>query len=343
MAKRRVSLLIGLTAFLLTQGALNAAPNTIRFQGRLTDNQGNPIVGPDVKVRFGLYSVLTGGSAAWETATDQTVTTNEAGLFSTDIGPLSSALFVDNAALYLQVSVNDGTSFKTLSPRQKLSTVPYSFYAETVPNHSISPLQLQDKSLTETQIADHAIGTNTVNASISNYLIPTGMVAMFMKACPDGWAAVPELNNRFPMGVADAANIKAGGSSVISGLTTVSSGTHSHMVDAHAHSIPSSAIEHKHLTPAVAYSGTGNLYGSAKNPFGLGGDASTYDVGTHAGVFTPQPNLVFEKTSGITDYTIGNTGPASSKTDVADNHTHTVASDGSWSPPYYGVMYCAKE
>ena len=326
---------------LMAVGRVFAGPNAIHFQGRLTDNQGNPIVGDGVGVRFSLFTDKDTGTSVWGPL-NQTVTTNAAGLFSTDIGDFPSGFFTDHSDLYLQVEVNDGTAFKTLKPRQRLATVPYAFHAEEIPDNSIVLSKIPDRTITENKIVEHSIGTATVNSSITRYLIPPGMVAMFAGKCPDGWNPFKEMNNRFPIGVETYTGID-GGSTTISGLTTVAAGGHSHTVNEHEHSIPKSVIDHQHLT---AFNSAGAV---SKDPFGhTDSSAGNFDQYGFAVAVGPKPDgREFEKTSSITsDYKEGNTGPSIPSplgTSSVSDHTHTISSDGTWLPPYHGVVYCIKE
>jgi len=325
-----------------------AAPNTIRFQGRLTDNGGNPIAGPDVRVRFSLYPTASGGASVWDGPASQTVASNEAGLFATDIGPFPQNLLANNPELYLQVSVYDGTSFKTLAPRQKLSSVPYAIQAESVPDQSVTPAKIQNKSLTENQLVDHAIGTTTLTSSVVNSLIPSGMVAMFAKACPNGWVPFEELTNRFPYGVENSVDVSTGGSSEITGLTTVSSGTHRHIADPHSHGIPLASINHKHQTPLLLRTVDNAALGSANSPFGSSGNfgQNIWIPGFSAGQ-DAKADYPYQLTNTIDPdtYSGGMTSsstPANLGTSTTPDHNHKVVSDGNWLPPFYGLIFCIK-
>ncbi len=334
---KKIAFVFGL---LILSSVAWAVPNTIRFQGRLTDNVGSPIVGPGVRVKFSLYDLQDGGTQVW-TMPEKTVTTNEAGLFSTDIGTFDPGFFTAHPDVYLQIEVNDGTAFKTLKPRQKLSAVAYSFTTGDVPNNSISTDKIQDRAITENKIVEHSITTATLNASVVQALIPTGMIGMFAGQCPDGWGAFSEMNNRFPLGVETYTGID-GGSTTISGLTTVASGGHSHTVNEHVHSIPKSVIDHQHLT---AFNSAGAV---SKDPFGhADSSAGNFDQYGFAVVVGPKPDgREYEKTSSITsDYKEGNTGPSIPSplgTSSIPDHTHTISSDGNWLPPYHAVVYCIK-
>ncbi|MCG3205429.1 MAG: hypothetical protein KCHDKBKB_02150 [Elusimicrobia bacterium] len=171
-----------------------AAPTTMRFQGRLTDSQGRPIVG-NPQVRFEIFNAATGGALVWGPSSYLGVTSNEAGLFSVDIdlGVNGASTFAAPNDLFLQVTVKAGTGGQDqiLSPRQKLSSVPYAFYAQTassastagtansVADNSISNSKLQDNSVNSLKILDRSIlsidlstgsvtSNNIADGSISN-------------------------------------------------------------------------------------------------------------------------------------------------------------------------------
>ncbi len=296
-------------------------PNSIRFQGRLTDQQGYPIVGPDLKVKFALFSVETGGTAVWEGSQIQTVATNDAGLFSTDIGPLTAPIFTQNDNLYLQVFVHDGGNFKALSPRQKLTVVPYAFHTENtsfatrsgwaddIPNNIVTGAKIQEGAITENKIAPHSIGTTTLNADIVNSLIPPGMIAMFDQSCPEGWSRFDQLDNRFPLGV-PAFTGNPGGNSQISGLSSSNSGAHNHNVEDHTHSAGSLTADMSSFYNGGA--GSDKVWVWGQSDYGLPIRGRTGSV-----------------TAAITALSAG-------------AHQHSISSDGSWLPPYLGVVYCRK-
>lgn len=119
-------------AFLLSAvSALAAGPSTINYQGRLTDPSGAPLTG-DYSVTFGLYDTPLGGSPYWTSSTNVTASD---GLFSLILGespmtPLTPSLF-DSPALWLGVQVEGDPE---LTPRVKLTSVPYSHTTQSVNN-----------------------------------------------------------------------------------------------------------------------------------------------------------------------------------------------------------------
>ncbi len=161
----RKNLIFVFCGLLLGEGLVMAAPDSIRFQGRLTDSSGSPIVGNDVRVKFALFNTVSGGTAVWEGPRPQIVATNEAGLFATDMGPMAPHLFANYADLFLEISVHDGTAYKSLTPRQKLMSVPYSFYSENAEQATYATF-VPDKSITGLKIQENAIRSNHLQNEI---------------------------------------------------------------------------------------------------------------------------------------------------------------------------------
>ncbi len=102
-------------------------PQTINYQGYLTDSEGNPVDG-DVKMTFSIYDVATGGTALWTETKDVTV---NYGVYSVVLGtedPSSNPLNLPfDVPYYLGVKV--GTD-EEMTPRQPLTSVPYALSAD---------------------------------------------------------------------------------------------------------------------------------------------------------------------------------------------------------------------
>ncbi len=100
-------------------------PQTIDYQGRLADSDGN-YLNSVVTVNFLIYNVETGGTELWIETQD--VSTNN-GIFHVLLGsvtPVPIDLF-DNDECWLELVVGG----ETLSPRTVIVSVPYSLKAET--------------------------------------------------------------------------------------------------------------------------------------------------------------------------------------------------------------------
>ncbi len=103
--------------------SLAAIPNTISYQGRVTDSAGTPLQGSQ-SLTFSIYYFATGAVALWTEV--QTVTVTD-GLFSAELGsvtPFGSLVF--DVPYFLGISINGGSE---LSPRKPLTSVPYAMKA----------------------------------------------------------------------------------------------------------------------------------------------------------------------------------------------------------------------
>jgi len=124
----RVVLLIGVVFLgILLAGCASGLFPQMTYQGRLTDENGDPLDG-NVRIRFVLYHQLTGGTGVYTET--ETVAVSD-GLFNTVVGPSSAVagLTPEDLAepLYLELQVANGVYTETLTPRQRLYGAPYAF------------------------------------------------------------------------------------------------------------------------------------------------------------------------------------------------------------------------
>lgn len=117
-------LIVAMTAFSVSS-AMAAVPQTIPYQGQLTDAAGVVVNGP-LDVTFSLYSVASGGQALWsETHTGLNVSN---GLFRVDLGsviPFPVGIFT--APVYLGIKAG---SDPEMTPRAALGSTPYALHAD---------------------------------------------------------------------------------------------------------------------------------------------------------------------------------------------------------------------
>ncbi len=112
--------------------ALERPNRFLSFQGRLTDNLGNPeTVATDIV--FNLYSVSSGGSTLWNSGTCS-ITPDQDGIFSTLLGSscgseIASSVFSENADIWLGVTVEADAE---ATPRIQIATVAYALNSETL-------------------------------------------------------------------------------------------------------------------------------------------------------------------------------------------------------------------
>ncbi len=99
----------------------------LSYQGTLTDEQGNPVTAP-VTMQFALHDASTGGNLKWGPETQSVQVTD--GLFNVLLGSVTA---IDPANLtgdlWLDIIVNG----EQLTPRERITTVPYAMEAGTLP------------------------------------------------------------------------------------------------------------------------------------------------------------------------------------------------------------------
>ena len=162
----------------LAVGTPVAPPRVLSFQGRLTDNNDNPIT-TTTNLRFGIYSSLSATDSAstaifpWQEV--DSVTPDQDGIFNVILGnntTIPSTLFSQNAALWLGITV--GTT-PELTPRQQLATVAYATNAETL--QGMAPTTSGPSVYTNTVLAlDGTAGspTLTIGGSVGTTFQATG-------------------------------------------------------------------------------------------------------------------------------------------------------------------------
>ncbi|PKK82288.1 MAG: hypothetical protein CVT49_14545 [candidate division Zixibacteria bacterium HGW-Zixibacteria-1] len=127
MNRRRIpQIIMSILALFVTTIAIQAAvPNTMNYQGRLTNDQGQP-VSATVSMTFTICDAETDGNSKW-TETHPSVSVVD-GLFSVVLGqgdpaaPIMDTVF-SSPNRWLEIVVNG----EIISPRTKLASSPYTF------------------------------------------------------------------------------------------------------------------------------------------------------------------------------------------------------------------------
>lgn len=125
-SKRGMIIFIGILFLVLTGPSMIYAdvPQTIHYQGKLTDTAGTPVPDGDRTMVFRIYDAPVAGSLLWTET--QTVTIGN-GVYNVELGlftPFPPGLFY--GPLYLAVEV-DG---EKLDPRQALTSTPFAMTSE---------------------------------------------------------------------------------------------------------------------------------------------------------------------------------------------------------------------
>ncbi|NIP41715.1 MAG: hypothetical protein GWO41_12635 [candidate division Zixibacteria bacterium] len=125
-------MLFSLLIFLWNDTAAQV-PRTMNYQGRLTDNAGEPVEDGDYTIFFKIYDAAEDGSILW--SSDRMIVGVEDGMFSVRLGPFQNTLFSSDSSRWLGITVLGDDE---IYPRTQLVTVPYAFYAkESAPSTPI--------------------------------------------------------------------------------------------------------------------------------------------------------------------------------------------------------------
>ncbi len=148
-----------------------APPRILSFQGRLTDDNDNPIESLTA-LRFGIYDdeVASGAALLWQEI--DSVDPDTDGIFNIYLGQntaIPATLFTENASLWLGVTVE---TTPELEPRQRIATVAYAANAETLQGL----LPITDPSATQENVvlALDSSGNLTIGGSATPVFQATG-------------------------------------------------------------------------------------------------------------------------------------------------------------------------
>ncbi len=137
------------------------APTTFLYQGRLTDANDQPIA-TATSVTFAIVAVASGVDSLPLYDTVASVTPNDNGVFTIELGPLPDSVFTGSQR-YLSVTVGD----TELLPRQLITSVPYSMRAEYVPGVAYST---RNRAMLMTN-AVQPIDSVTITVPCSGYVL----------------------------------------------------------------------------------------------------------------------------------------------------------------------------
>ncbi len=143
---KRAIYLVALICMLVMRVSWAEIPETISYQGVLTDAGGTAVADGDYSLTFSIYNVDTNGTALW-TETHASVTVAD-GIFSVILGSVDPGVnpldIPFDQQYWLGIAVNAGAE---LTPRIQLTSAAYSLNARSV----------ADGAVTEDKIADDAI------------------------------------------------------------------------------------------------------------------------------------------------------------------------------------------
>jgi hypothetical protein len=145
-------------------------PQTLSYQGVLTDLSGNAVPDGNYTLTFKLYDVSTGGSAVW---TESQPVTVSKGIMNVILGKVSALNLGFDRAYWLGITVNSGTE---MAPRMELSSNAYAFMSKTVTDSAVTGGKIAGHTLVRSLngLNDHvkiAGGSNITIQSAGDSLI----------------------------------------------------------------------------------------------------------------------------------------------------------------------------
>ena len=135
MKKLHIIIMVMFALGICMSAAMADVPGQMRFQGFVTDQEGEPLEG-DFSVTFRIYDAATEGNVIWEQSLTASISN---GMISELLGgenPLDANLFDGSAPMWLGITIGDDPE---MSPRQSISSIPYAArasiaqHAENVP------------------------------------------------------------------------------------------------------------------------------------------------------------------------------------------------------------------
>ncbi len=142
----RTILLGALSLILAAQIAWGQIPQTISYQGVLTDAAGKTVTDGNYNLTFRLYDVSTSGTALW--AEGQLVAVSK-GIFNVILGSVAPLTLLFDKQYWLGVAVGGGSE---LSPRLPLTSSPYSLRTQSIADNAVTTAKIADGAITQAKL-----------------------------------------------------------------------------------------------------------------------------------------------------------------------------------------------
>ena len=130
-----------LILFLMSGILLSQVPQTISYQGVLTDATGTNVTDGNYSIIFTLYDALTGGTNLWTET--QTVTVS-GGLFNVILGSVNPINLEFDKQYWLGISIEGGDE---LTPRTELTSSAYSLNTKNIPDNIVTAEKVANGNL----------------------------------------------------------------------------------------------------------------------------------------------------------------------------------------------------
>ncbi len=129
-----LTLIVLITAFTV----MGQIPQTMNYQGVLTDNSGVLVPDGDYSIEFNLYNISVAGSALWTET--QTVTITD-GIFNVNLGTVNPLSLPFDEGYWLGIIIDGGSE---LLPRIELTSSAYSLKSHSVVDSSVTASSISD-------------------------------------------------------------------------------------------------------------------------------------------------------------------------------------------------------
>ncbi len=203
---KKLLFLFGLifAVFILSiEAVLAEVPNEIRYNGKIKEYR-QEVTGTR-SINFRIYDALTAGNQEWQSG-PQSVQISS-GIFSVILCPTIDWRKKD---YYIEMEVNS----KVLSPREKLTAVPYSLHSGTSEGGKVTATGEYSITIgSDKRLIVNSSGVKEVKGTTEYYMVPKGGIIIWSGAAneiPDGWVlcdgnnGTPDLRGRFVLGAVES-------------------------------------------------------------------------------------------------------------------------------------------
>ncbi len=146
-------------------------PQTIAYQGVLTDASGTVVADGNYSLTFKLYEAASGGSVIW-TETQTVAVSN--GVFAAILGSVTPLTPAFDKQYWLGISVGGGSE---LSPRTQLTSAAYSLNTRSLVDGIVTTNKLADDAVTTAKLDDDAVTRDKIaNNAVNSARIADGTI-----------------------------------------------------------------------------------------------------------------------------------------------------------------------